>query len=529
MAELLEPRLLFSADLAGAFQLGMDEVDAAVEQRTLDTNGEYAAETAAPGMAAAVTTNYAATTLTFEVNEGQAADGVDFIAYGGGYGISLQGGNASLTLLTDSGQRTVQLELAGDARSAEAEGQALLQTRSNYVLGNDPSAWQTGIANYGAVVYRGVYEGIDVRYYGNQRQLEYDFIVAAGADASAISLRFEGVSMASIAENGDLVLRVEGTDSDVRFRMPVSYQRGPDGLEEVASRYEIRADGSIGFVVGNYDHSRELVIDPVLDYATYFGTSGIESAPAIAVDAAGNVYITGRTTSNNPPLGGLQGAGGGAGDIYVAKLSPDLSTLLFSTRIGGSGDEQGNAIAVDAAGNIAVTGWTQSGDFPVQSAADSSRSGAQDAVIFKLDASGGLVFSTYFGGNSTGDSGNAVAMDAAGSVYVAGQASDSGLLPLVLQLLLGSSDNAFINKYSATGGVVYQELFGGSSTDAGTDIALGSAGDVYVVGNTQSSNWARAAERTARWGARSTAFCCIWTRPGTQPTLPTLARATRTR
>ncbi|NPC57317.1 cadherin-like domain-containing protein [Caenimonas soli] len=489
MAELLEPRLLFSADLAAALPLDMDTADAPVEQRTLDTNGEYAAETTAPGTAAAVATNYAATTLTFEVNEGQAAEGVDFIAYGGGYGISLQGGNASLTLLTDSGQRTVQLELAGDARSAEAEGQAQLQTRSNYVIGNDPSAWQTGIANYGAVVYRSVYEGIDVRYYGNQRQLEYDFIVAAGADPSAISLRFEGVSTASIAENGDLVLRVEGTDSDVRFRAPVSYQRGPDGLEEVASRYEIRADGSIGFVVENYDRSRELVIDPVLDYATYFGTTGSESAPAIAVDAAGNVYITGRTTSNNPPLGGVQGSGGGPGDIYVAKFSPDLSTLLFSTRIGGNGDEQGNAIAVDAAGNIAVTGWTQSGDFPMQSAADSSRSGAQDSVIFKLNASGSLVFSTYFGGNSTGDSGNAVAMDSAGNVYVAGQASDDGLLPLVLQLLFGSSDNAFINKYDANGGVVYQELFGGSSTDVATDIALGSTGDVYVVGNTQSSNW----------------------------------------
>jgi hypothetical protein len=494
VAEFMEPRLLFSADLTGGLLLAadaaQDAAENAAEVRTLGADGEYAGTAttanAAPVAtnASAVATNYAATALTFEANQGQAGAGVDFTAHGSGYGIALQDGKASLTLLTAGGQRTVTLELAG-ARAPAGEGENLLATRSNYLLGNDASQWRTGIANYGAVVYRGVYDGVDVRYYGNQRQLEYDFIVAAGGDASAISLRFQGVAGATVADNGDLVLRLAGTDGEVRFRAPVSYQRGDAGLEAVASRYELRADGSIGFVLGDYDRSRALVIDPVLDYASYFGSSGVEGAPAIAVDAAGDVYITGRTTSD-PRAGALAGSG----DIYVAKFSPDLSQLLFSTRIGGTGDEEGRAIAVDAAGNIAVTGWSESGDFPMQVPADGSRAGTRDAVVFKLNAAGTLVFSTYAGGSGATDSGNAVAMDAAGNVYVAGQASsDPGLLDLVLQLLLGSSDNAFISKYDSAGGLVYQKLFGGNSNDWATGIALGSTSDVYVVGNTESGNW----------------------------------------
>ncbi|WP_299763991.1 cadherin-like domain-containing protein [Ramlibacter sp.] len=445
-----------------------------------------------------VVTNYAALALSFEVNEGQAAAHVDFSAHGGGYGITLDGGKAALSLATAAGQRTVQLELVG-GRDAKAGGEGLLDARSNYIVGSDASRWRTDIANYGAVLYRGVYDGVDVRYYGTQRQLEYDFIVAAGADAGSIVLRFAGTESAQIAANGDLLLGVAGTDSEVRFKAPVSYQRGESGLQAVASSYRINADGTIGFVLGAYDHSRELVIDPVLDYATYLGGGQLESATGIAIDAASNVYVTGQTTSSDTSMTSILAGGGGGGDIYVAKFSADLSTLLFSTRIGGTGDDQGQAIAVDAAGNVAITGWTGSANFPTLAANDTTLEGSQDAVVLKLDSAGALVFSTYFGnsgdtattrtsGNT--DSGNAVGFDAAGDVYVAGQVyTDTSLLSFLAQQVFGASDNsnAFINKYSGTGTAIYQELFGGSGKDLATGLAMGSSGDLFVVGNIESA------------------------------------------
>ena len=277
VAEPMEPRILYSADLAAGLALGSG-LSGYAEIRTLAENGEYdgAQQQQAPA-AVPVAAAYATTALNFEANEGQGGNGSDFIARGGGYGIALDDGGATLTLVGDGGSKTIRLDLAG-ANDSVAEGEHLLQARSNYLIGGDPSQWHTDIANYGSVVYRNVYDGIDVRYYGTQRQLEYDFVVSAGADASAISLRFSGAESATIDANGDLVLHVAGSEAEVRFKAPVSYQRGEAGLEAVASRYEIRADGSIGFVLGDYDHSRELVIDPVLDYASYFGGSNAETA-----------------------------------------------------------------------------------------------------------------------------------------------------------------------------------------------------------------------------------------------------------
>ncbi|MCY7318853.1 MAG: SBBP repeat-containing protein, partial [Ramlibacter sp.] len=489
VAEAMEPRLLYSADLAAGLMLAAT-LEPAAEQRTLSETGEYetaVSVSAATGISSsAIAIAYAATPLVFEAVPQMTAESADFVARGSGYGIALDSGGANLTFATSAGQRTVQLQLAGAHADVKAEGGDLLASTSNYLLGSNASQWRTAIANYGSVVYREVYDGVDVRYYGNQRQLEYDFIVAAGADAGAISLRFGGVERMEVVANGDLVLRVAGTDSEVRFKAPVSYQRGEWGLEAVASRYEIRADGSIGFVLGDYDHARELVIDPVLDYATYFGSAGIEAATGVAVDSAVNVYITGRTTGGAGTLASNGGPGGGTDDIFVTKFSPDLSTLIWSTRIGGTGDEQANAIAVDAAGSVVVTGWTQSANFPTLAASQGAISGTQDAVVFKLDATGtALVFSTYFGGTAATDSGNAVVLDAVGNVYAAGQVSYAGG---VVNPLHGTTDNAFLNKYSAVGAVLYQTQYGGLQADSATGVAVDTLGGAYLVGNTRSNN-----------------------------------------
>ncbi|MBL0427900.1 cadherin-like domain-containing protein [Ramlibacter alkalitolerans] len=476
----MEPRLLYSADLAGALALATG-FEAPAEQRTLTDSGEYASTANADAAAQAT---FATIPLGFESNAGQGAADADFLANGSGYGIELARGDARLTLLGAGGeQQVVTLTLAGARADPTGEGENLLAGRSNYIVGNDASRWLTGIANYGSVVYRGVYEGVDLRYYGTQRQLEYDFIVAPGASADAIRLQFQGVESASVDAEGQLVLRVAGSDADVRFKAPVSYQRGANGLEAVSSRYVLEADGTIGFALGAYDASRELVIDPVLDYATYFGGTGRQEARSVTTDEVGNVYVTGRTTSSNGSLAPVVGAGGGLGDIFVAKFSGDLSTLLYSTRIGGTGDDEGRGIAVDSAGNVAITGWTQSSDFPLANANDSSLAGTQDSVVLKLNASGGLVFSTYYGGNAGTDWGNAVAMDGSGNVYAAGQVSDRG----IFSLLFGTSDNAFVNKYSATGTLVYEQTVGGTGVDEAFGIAVDGAGEAYVVGRTNSS------------------------------------------
>ncbi|HET8749031.1 MAG TPA: hypothetical protein VFM98_25790, partial [Ramlibacter sp.] len=327
-AEWVEQRLLYSADAASL--LGLDTALApAAQERTLDASFEYATQSAAATTGVDdVRTAFALTPLQFEADAGQLGAGVDFAASGIGYAVRLGDGNAELLL--QGAERPVMLALVGGNPGA-AEGQDLLATRSNYLIGADSSQWITDIANYGSVLYRGVYDGIDVRYYGNQQQLEYDFIVAAGADASQIRLAFEG-AQASLDADGRLVLRtVEGRE--LQFAAPVSWQQGPGGREAVASRYELHEDGSVGFVLGAYDRTRALVIDPVLQYASYFGESGTDTAVDVAVGADGSVYVTGSTTSTggilDTLLGGLLGGilGGSTGqDVYVAKFSPDLST-----------------------------------------------------------------------------------------------------------------------------------------------------------------------------------------------------------
>ena len=475
-------------------------LDAAGVQAGADPASTSSAPPTPGGSAASPQVQAAATPLVFEQNIGQADASVDYLARGSGYTVALTGGNAILALADGTASSVVRLDVVGDNPNATATAENALASKSNYLIG-DQQQWLTNIANYGGVVYHDVYQGIDLRYHGNQQQLEYDFIVKAGADTHSIRLDFSGASGVSVAQNGDLVLTLDNAGHTISFKAPVAYQDGPSGREAVISRYVLNDDGTVGFETGPYDATRELVIDPVLSYGTYYGGTGSDVANGVAVDAAGNVYLAGYSPSNGLLGGLLGGLGGGGREVFVAKFSPNLGSLVYSTYVGGKKDDIGTAIAVDAVGNAYVTGYTQSTDFPTVSAYDSARAGtgatSTDAFVFKLNADGStLTYSTYLGGSGNADEGWAIAVDASGSAYVAGVANSSDF-PVTLGAAdssYGGSSDGFVTKLSANGNsLVYSTFIGGAGTDIGYGIAVDPSGNAVVVGETASSDFSTTA------------------------------------
>ena len=490
--EELEPRILYSADAAAL--TGIHEVGA--EVRLLE-DAAITVDPVAPTVEVATSNTLAPAAavqamqvpLAFEQNVGQAGAQVDFLARGSGYTVGLTDGNAVLGLQNGDTSHLVQLTIVGGNADAVVAGEDLLEAKTNYLRGPE-SQWQTDIANFAAVRYDDVYDGIDLRYYGTQRQLEYDFLVHPGADPGSIRLQFAGVQQLSIAENGDLVLTLNEAGSIVSFKAPVTYQDAPSGRETIDSHYRLFDDGSVGFDVAGYDTQRTLVIDPVLSYGTYLGKGGDDVGHGVAVDAAGNVYVAGYAKSAGL-LDLLLGVSDGD-EVMVAKLSPTLGSVVYTTYIGGDGDDQATAIAVDSAGQAHVTGYTKSSDFTTASALQSSRSGSQDAFVLKLNAAGNaLVYATYLGGSGGGDVGYGIAVDAAGSAYVTGEATSANFLTTA-----GAADRtyqggseAFVTKLTPGGAVVYSTFIGGGNDDIGRDIAVDASGNAVVVGETKSSDF----------------------------------------
>jgi hypothetical protein len=433
----------------------------------------------------------ASTPLAFEPNVGQAGSQVDFVARGSGYVVGLAGGDAILALQDGTSSQAVRLQVMGKNAASPVTGEDLLQSKSNYLIGSQDE-WRTNVANFGAVRYDNVYDGIDLRYYGNQRQLEYDFVVNPGANVGDIQLKFDGVKGLSIANNGDLVLTLDDAGHTISFKAPVAYQDGASGRETVDCHYTIAADGTVGFEVGSHDPSQQLIIDPVLSYASYFGGNGNDAPTGIAVDPGGNVYITGFTASTNL-LGGLLGLGG-VGDAFIAKFSPDLSSLVYSTIVGGSGSDQGDAIAVDASGNAYVAGITSSLNFPTVSPlpGQATLQATQEVFVLKLNQAGSaLVYSTYLGGLGSSDYSWGIAIDASGSAYVTGTTTSSAFPTTTgaWDTTLSGSSDAFVTKLSSSGNsLVYSTLLGGSGAEIAYGIAVDSTGQAVVAGETSSSS-----------------------------------------
>ncbi len=459
--------------------------------------------------------------LSFEANRGQADYRVKFLSRGPGYTLFLTGSEALLALRANS--NPLIMRLAGANPVPNATGLDELPGKSNYLLGGDPNKWRRNVPNYARVRYQNVYPGIDLVYYGNQGRLEYDFVVAPGADPAAIAISFAGAQPASVdPRTGDLV--VGAAREGIRFLKPVVYQTEPAGGGSraiIEGRYKVGARGRIRFDIAAYDHAKPLIIDPALSYSTYFGGSLDDTGRGLALDSDGNVYLTGSTCSANlPVVNGFQQTYGGdgghcsdtnGGDAFVAKFSPTLSTLLYSTYLGGTGDDSGDGIAVDSSGDAYVTGSTCSGtSFPITPGAFQTIYGGGsklceqnfgDAFVTELNPSGSaLVYSTFLGGSGA-DMGNAILLDASNNAYVLGTTCSANF-PITAgafqttyddagtQCYSPTAGDAFMTKLNSTGtALIYSTYLGGSEGDIGWGLTLDSLDDAYVVGQTYSSNF----------------------------------------
>lgn len=237
------------------------------------------------------------TPLNFELNRGQTNSRVDFMAHGAGYAVFLS--RAAASILVQHGSTAIRMRPVGDSFLSRPDALDEQPAKSNYFIGNDPKRWHTNVPMYRRILYRNVYPGVDLIYYGNQRQLEYDLVVAPGADPERITLEFEGVSQAKLDRSGNLLMRTEA--GEMRWDSPIAYQEVNGARKPVQCTYVRRQKGELRFAVGAYDKSKALIIDPVLEYSTYLGGSNVDGGSSIAVDREGNVYVTGSTTSIDFP------------------------------------------------------------------------------------------------------------------------------------------------------------------------------------------------------------------------------------
>ena len=482
--------------------------------------------------------------LGFELNQGQAAPQVKYLAHGQGYNLFLTADKAVLdfgdasannpatctkpasssqgakkiqdpcfikpnsALATTTPTRTaLYLQLVGANPNAEITAQQKLGTSVNYLKGKDASKWHTNIPSFGRVEYSAVYPGIDLTYYGQGGQLEYDFALAPKADPSQITLQFEGAKGVTLDSQGQLVIDLPG--GKLRQAAPLIYQEINGSQKYIAGGYVKKGPDKFGFkLTGAYDTNLPLVIDPLLSlgYATYLG--GGDSGTGIAVDSAGNTFVTGISGAGFPTIpGSYQTNAAGNSEVFVSKLNSDGTALIYSTFLGGSNADFASGIAIDSAGNAYVAGYTYSADFPVISGTvQPTFSGGisdtdhgmfpSDAFVAKLSPAGNqLLYSTYLGGSGN-DYAHQIVIDNSGNAYLAG-ATTSANFPThgAYQTDFGGGDSdpangiypydAFVAKLNPTAtALTFSTYLGGSGTDSATGLALDGSGNVYVTGNT---------------------------------------------
>jgi hypothetical protein len=465
--------------------------------------------------------------MSFEPNKGQSDGEVSFLSRGSDYNLFLTRDETVLVLRKGAAAASrpafqgpphlrqapskfetpsvVRMKFYGADQKVGIEGKEELPGRANYLNGRDPGKWRTDVPRYAAVKYHDLYPGVDLVYYGNRTdgraRLEHDFVVRPGGNPANIRLGFEGAERVELNTSGDLVLRLPDGGELIQHA-PVIYQEADGAKKPVEGGY-VLLDSSpegkaglpaVGFRIARYDPGKTLYIDPLLSYSTYLGGSDYDFGSGIAVDTSGCAYITGWTYSVDFPMkNAFQPGNVGGADVFVAKLNNTGNALLYSTYVGGSGNDFGAAIAVDATGAAYVTGYTDSTDFPTTSGVISrTNAGLHDAFVFKINAAGtALAYSTYLGGSGD-DYGTGIAVAGApGFAYVTGYTTSTDF-PTVYayQAANAGQTDAFVAEINTTGtALVYSTYLGGSSQDYATAIALDTAGLAYVTGYTNSTNF----------------------------------------
>ena len=387
--------------------------------------------------------------------------------------------------------------------AARVEALDPLAARTNYFVGGREQ-WHRDVPNFARVAYRSVYPGIDVVYYGNQDQLEYDFVLHPGADPRSIRLKFRGADRVRLTPEGDL--SVEAAGAQFVQKRPVIYQEDPLTAERrpVEGRYELRAAGVVGLSLGGYDRSRPLVIDPVVTYSVFIGGASTDVITAVTTDSQGFIYIAGYTQNGDLVAYGnaVQAAYSAGKDAFVAKLDPNANgaaTWVYFSYLGGARDDAATAIRVNAAGLIYVTGTTTSSDFPLAGTAaqgtlalsttSTSAVFPTDAFVTIISVTDGLVYSTYFGGTGN-ETPNAIALNPSGLAYILGT-TDSTDLPLTADayqnLRWGPSDLFLAVIDPNTTAIAYSTYLGGEGREDGRGLALGPNGLVYFAATSSST------------------------------------------
>jgi len=483
---------------------------------------------------------FAGLPLIFEPNQGQAnLDPSDararFMARGSGYSLFLGSQGATLSLVAGrSNDRSIhsqnqvhvnslEMKLAGANPRAVVTGSDSLPGKSNYFIGNDPAKWRSGVPQFARVRYENIYPGINLVFYGNQGHLEYDFQIAPGADPAQAELQFNGAKRLEL-QDGALVIHT--AETSVRLEAPRVYQDLAGKRQPVHANFDLRGHDRAGFSLGHYDRSRELIIDPILSFSSYFGGTGDEAATSIAVDGSFNIYLTGSTTSPGlPAAGNLQGNLAGTQNLYIAKITPPLGSIVaaldFVSYLGGGGVDSPVGIKVDGSGDAFVAGTTTSGldgtaDFPTtpttayQTTPEPGSVGTSHVFVSALRFDGkALLYSSYLSGNNT-DAASGMTIDASGFVYVTGttQSTDAAsttdqfpasTLPQALpfQISPRAPTQFFVTKVNTnaprTGSIAYSTYFGGGSFPTGDLIADGGGiavdtnGNIYFTGTTNFS------------------------------------------
>jgi hypothetical protein len=474
-----------------------------------------------------VVKHYGQLPLAFEPNSTASSSEAKFLARGNGYALFLANHEAVLELRGPSKSPAVlRMQLAGANPTPRFTALEKLAGTSNYFIGNDPRKWRTNIPQYAKVLERDVYHGVNIVYYGTQGRLEYDFDVAPGTDPSVIQLVFQGARDIQIDAQGELVAHTAA--GDVRLRKPVAYQKIAGSKLPVAVGYMLKNSTSASFQVAEYDPRQPLVIDPILIYSSYLGGSNIDSSNSIAVAPDNTAFVAGGTFSSDfPTVHALQPNEGGGPDFpedaFVAKISADGSTQLYSTYLGGNNQDSANGITVDNFGDAFVTGYTLSPTFPVSTGAYDTLCGGDgkcgaswnpngdivsNAFVTELNPAGsGILYSTFLGVYEN-VKGQAIVVDGNGNAYVTGSTS-ANITPTVPIIppnvppspfpitanafqptFGGGTTNAFVIQIDATGtSLLYSSYLGGDTEDLGYGIAVDNHANAYVTGLTYSTNF----------------------------------------